>query len=39
MNVWRDVDSERRSIGIRVWLQGGEVRIGKHMYRWRWFER
>jgi hypothetical protein len=33
---WRDVDSERSSIGFRVWLQGGELRLGRRLYRWRW---
>lgn len=34
--VWREVDSERGSLGARVWLTGGEVCLGKRMWRVRW---
>lgn len=33
---WRDVDSGHRRFGFTVWLTGGEVRIGKRLYRVRW---
>jgi hypothetical protein len=36
MAVWRDVDSERRRFGICIWLTGGEIAIGKRLYRIRW---
>lgn len=34
--AWRDVDSHRRRFGFTVWLTGGEVRIGRRLYRVRW---
>jgi hypothetical protein len=36
MNAWRDVDGERRKFGICIWASGGELRIGKRLYRVRW---
>lgn len=32
---WRDVDSERRRFGFKLWWRGGEVSFGKRMYRFR----
>jgi hypothetical protein len=34
--VWREVDSSRPQVGLRVWRTGGEVVIGRRMYRARW---
>lgn len=34
--AWRDVDSERRQFGVEVWLTGGQIRLGKRLYRCRW---
>lgn len=33
---WREMDSDRRYLGIRLWFTGGEVCIGKRMWRWRY---
>jgi hypothetical protein len=31
--AWRDVDFERGSFGIKIWRWGGEVHLGKRLYR------
>ena len=37
MKVWKDVKLTRHALGVTIWLQGGELRIGRRLYRWRWF--
>lgn len=32
---WRDIDSERRRYGVVVWSGGGEMNVGKRLYRWK----
>jgi len=34
--LWRDVDSEHGRLGFTIWRTGGEIRIGKRLYRVRW---
>jgi hypothetical protein len=34
---WRDVDSDRRAFGIKFYVQGGQLHLGRKMYRWRWY--
>lgn len=36
MQVWRDVDSEKNKLGIVLWRNGGEIRLFKRLYRWRY---
>lgn len=37
MKIWQDVRDTRNSLGVKLWLQGGELRLGKRVYRVRWF--
>jgi hypothetical protein len=34
--VWREIDHERREFGIRIWATGGEISVGRRMYRALW---
>lgn len=34
--IWREIAPERRAFGLKVWLTGGEVYLGKLHYRVRW---
>jgi hypothetical protein len=36
MSAWRDVDHDRPRLGFSVWKGGGEVSLGRRLYRWRW---
>jgi hypothetical protein len=36
---WRDADFERLTFGFRVWAGGGEVALGRRLYRVRWWTR
>jgi len=36
MTIWRDADSTRPRLGIVLWATGGEVHMGRRLYRWRY---
>lgn len=36
MSIWRDLDNRRRQWGLAIWSTGGEVRLGRRLYRARW---
>lgn len=37
--AWREVDSDRPQVGLRVWSTGAEVCCGRRMWRVRWRQR
>jgi len=34
--MWKEMNSERSTFGVKVWWTGGEIFIGKLHYRVRW---
>lgn len=35
IQAWSEVTSNKRYLGLLLWLTGGEIRIGRRTWRWR----
>jgi hypothetical protein len=39
VQAWRDIDDTKRRVGLVLWATGGEIRLGRRLYRWRYEHR